>query len=209
MSNCQPYTFTAYYRWWSIKRGREFKSWGLCIWTSVSCFSTCTMQVSRLPERSHDERSFHLWSVTRTQGNMCFLLWDLHLSAWSCALCELGRLHGHLFCYCWQCFPQTLSSLCFASFPYFKSMLPGVSNLLTLWHSVVGSKVRIQELYHLVFFLSLRNVLSKCGCVLGPCHSCFGLMQLADCSSVTRQACCTSASWGPTNELTGIWHMYD
>ena len=37
---------------------REFKSWGLCIWTSVSSFSLCTMQVLHLPERSHDERSF-------------------------------------------------------------------------------------------------------------------------------------------------------
>lgn len=36
-----------------------------------------------------------------------------------------------------------------------------------------------------------------------PVIAVLGRMQLADCSSVTPQVCCTSASWGPTNELTG------
>lgn len=154
MSNCQLYTFTANYRW---RPQRVQKLRPLHLNFSLVFFS------------------LYYASIAFTRAQPWWKEFP-RLSTWSCALCELGCLYGHSFCYCWWCSPQTLSSHCFASFPYFKSMwmLPDVSSLLTVWHSIVGSKVRIQELYHLVFFFFFfksRNVLSKHGFVLGPCHS--------------------------------------
>lgn len=140
MSNCQLYTFTANYRW---RPQRVQKLRPLHLNFSLVFFS------------------LYYASIAFTRAQPWWKEFP-HLSTWSCALCELGCLYGHSFCYCWWCSPKTLSSHCFAFFPYFKStwMLPGVSSLLTVWHSIVGYKVRIQELYHLGFFFFLSLIMS-------------------------------------------------